>query len=124
MKKPPSPLSLDEISRRALLIAGATTMQSEDAALYLGVSLDTLYSLDIPSSKPGKRRYYRREDLDAWMMRERTARQADDRQVDAVLAGVERRRTDRQQGIGPGTEKRRGRPPGSRNKRHIQEAAQ
>ena len=40
----------------------------EAAAIYLGgMSRPTLYSLDIPSFKIGRRRYYLRKELDAFL---------------------------------------------------------
>ena len=38
------------------------------ARVYVGdLSRPTMYGLDIPSFKIGRRRYYLREDLDAWL---------------------------------------------------------
>lgn len=49
----------------------------DEAAIYLGISKSTLYKINtiygIPYSKPAQKLiYYKREDLDAWMLKNYT----------------------------------------------------
>ena len=72
-------MTQDDISRVAsevsknLMVCQKDILTLEEAALYLGISPSSLYKLTsarkIPYSKPnGKRCFFRRADIESWMM--------------------------------------------------------
>lgn len=69
---------LSDLITEKTLITSKMVLTASEAAVYLGISLSTLYKMtmrkQIPHSKPnGKMCYFNRLELEAWLMSNRVA---------------------------------------------------
>lgn len=72
MSKKPTNLSTSEKQEQLSLLQAKNVLTTEEAATYLSVSVPTLRDLrrnnKITSYQPSRKIFYRREDLDDWLL--------------------------------------------------------
>ncbi|MDO4692613.1 MAG: helix-turn-helix domain-containing protein [Porphyromonadaceae bacterium] len=65
---------LDEI-RSISMIAAKTVLDAKEAALFLGLKISTIYrktsSNDLPYYKQGQKVYFRKDELERWMLKDK-----------------------------------------------------
>lgn len=103
-----------EGTRQGMILCNKTMLTTDEAAEYMGISIHTMYKLSsnmsVPTYKPGgKMCYFKREELDEWMQRNRHA-SIDDIEGEAVLRCMDKNKSEelRLQMLCSSRKKRRG----------------
>ncbi|MCR5362430.1 MAG: helix-turn-helix domain-containing protein [Bacteroidales bacterium] len=72
---------------KLLLVTGKEVLTSEEAAIYMGISRDHLQHLassrDLPHYRKGNRNYYRKSEIDRWLLEERVDSRSE---IEAIAA--------------------------------------
>lgn len=88
MSKQPTNLSILEKQEKLSLLQSKNILTTEEAALYLSISVPTLRELrrnkKIASYQPIRKVFYKREDLDDWLL---NSKQLDETAIESRVSG-------------------------------------
>lgn len=88
MSKQPTNLSILEKQEQLSLLQSKNILTTEEAALYLSISVPTLRELrrnkKIASYQPIRKVFYKREDLDDWLL---NSKQLDETAIESRVSG-------------------------------------
>lgn len=88
MSKQPTNLSILEKQEMFSFLQTKNVLTTEEAALYLSVSVPTLRNLKrnkkIASYQPNRKVFYKREDLDEWLL---NSKQSDESTIESRVSG-------------------------------------
>ena len=88
MSKQPTNLSILEKQEQLSLLQSQNILTTEEAALYLSISVPTLRELrrnkKIASYQPIRKVFYKREDLDDWLL---NSKQSDETAIESRVSG-------------------------------------